>query len=136
MIALLEDSSIKLSDSIDTGNGSYKFYNQTMRDHKPGGYGMISVRRAFELSSNIAISKLVNAQFGSDPQRYIDYITDFGLSQPLGFQMIGEGIPKSKTQPTNRGAASRFPGCLLDMKWSSLHCRFSPFTMQWPIMAG
>jgi cell division protein FtsI (penicillin-binding protein 3) len=101
MIALLEDSSIKLSDSIDTGNGSYKFYNQTMRDHKPGGYGMISVRRAFELSSNIAISKLVNAQFGSDPQRYINYITDFGLSQPLGFQMIGEGIPKIKN-PTDK----------------------------------
>ncbi len=96
MMALLEDSNLKLSDSIDTGEGAYKYYNQTMRDHKPGGYGVISVRQAFEYSSNIAISKLVYNQFGSDPQRYIDYINSFGLSQPLGFQMIGEGIPKIK----------------------------------------
>jgi cell division protein FtsI (penicillin-binding protein 3) len=67
-----------------------------MPDHKPGGYGKISVKRAFEVSSNIAISKMVYARFGSDPQRYIDYINSFGLSQPLGFQMIGEGMPKIK----------------------------------------
>ena len=97
MIALLEDSNVKLTDSIETGNGEYNFYNQTMRDHKPGGYGTISVKEAFELSSNIAISKMVNSQFGSDPQRFINYINSFGLSQPLGFQMIGEGIPKIKT---------------------------------------
>jgi cell division protein FtsI (penicillin-binding protein 3) len=97
MIALLEDSKIKLTDTIDTGKGAYKYYNQTMRDHKPGGYGKISVKQAFEYSSNIAISKMIYNQFGSDPQRYIDYISSFGLSQPLGFQMVGEGIPKIKT---------------------------------------
>ncbi len=96
MIALLEDSKLKLTDSINTGNGTYKFYNHNMIDHKPGGYGTISVKQAFEYSSNIAISKMVYNQFGSDPQRYIDYINSFGLSQPLGFQMIGEGIPKIK----------------------------------------
>lgn len=96
MIALLEDSKLKLNDSIETGTGDYNFYNQTMRDHKPGGYGTISVREAFEVSSNIAISKLVYSQFGSDPQRFIDYIASMGLSQPLGFQMVGEGIPKIK----------------------------------------
>lgn len=96
MVALLEDSNLNLSDSIDTGKGGYKFYNSTMRDHKPGGYGTISVKQAFEYSSNIAISKMVYSQFGSDPQRFIDYIGAFGLSQPLGFQMIGEGIPKIK----------------------------------------
>jgi cell division protein FtsI (penicillin-binding protein 3) len=96
MIALLEDSNLKLTDSIDTGDGKHKFYNSTMPDHKPGGYGKISVKQAFEVSSNIAISKMVYARFGSDPQRYIDYINSFGLSQPLGFQMIGEGMPKIK----------------------------------------
>ncbi len=96
IMALLEDSKLKLSDSMDTGDGAYKFYNQTMRDHKPGGYGTISVREAFEISSNIAISKLIVSQFGSNPQKYIDYINAFGLSQPLGFQMLGEGIPRIK----------------------------------------
>lgn len=96
IIALLEDSKLKLTDSIETGDGLYMFYDRAMRDHKPGGYGTISVKEAFEVSSNIAISKLVYSQFGSDPQRYIDYVNSFGLSQPLGFQMIGEGLPKIK----------------------------------------
>jgi cell division protein FtsI (penicillin-binding protein 3) len=39
---------------------------------------------------------MVYTQFGSDPQKYIDYINSFGLSQPLGFQMMGEGTPKIK----------------------------------------
>jgi cell division protein FtsI (penicillin-binding protein 3) len=97
IIALLEDSNLQLTDSIETGEGAYKFYNQTMRDHKPGGYGTISVKQAFEFSSNIAISKMVYSQFGSDPQKYIDYINSFWLCHsPLGFQMIGEGIPRIK----------------------------------------
>src|SRR5690606_997276 len=41
MIALFEDSNLKPSDSIDTGNGEYKFFDRTMLDHKPGGYGMM-----------------------------------------------------------------------------------------------
>ena len=47
MMALLEDSQIRLSDSIDTGKGAYQFYDKTMRDHKRGGYGVISVAETF-----------------------------------------------------------------------------------------
>jgi cell division protein FtsI (penicillin-binding protein 3) len=97
MIALLEDTNVKLSDSIETGDGNFRFYNNIMRDHKPGGYGTISVREAFEYSSNIAISRMVDSHFGSQPQRFIDYIADFGLTAPLGFQMVGEGVPRVKT---------------------------------------
>lgn len=96
MIALLEDSNLQLTDSIDTGEGAYEFYDRTMRDHKRGGYGKITVQHAFEVSSNIAISKLIENQFGLNPQRYIDYITKMGLTEPLGFQMVGEGIPYIK----------------------------------------
>jgi len=96
MIALLEDTKLKLSDSIDTGDGVYKFYNNEMRDHKPGGYGKMSVRDAFELSSNIAISKMIYNHFGDNPERFIEYLKEMHLDQPLGFQMIGEGIPRIK----------------------------------------
>ncbi|MDQ3393590.1 MAG: transpeptidase family protein [Bacteroidota bacterium] len=96
MIALLEDAKINLEDTIDTGKGGFLFYDRVMRDSKPGGYGKITIKEAFEKSSNIAISKLVNFHFGHDPQRYIDHIYALGLARPLGFQMIGEAIPKIK----------------------------------------
>jgi cell division protein FtsI (penicillin-binding protein 3) len=68
-----------------------------MRDHKPGGYGRISVRQALEYSSNIGVSKMVYARFGDNPGRFVQYLKEMGLTQPLGFQMIGEGNPKIKT---------------------------------------
>ncbi|MGL1886251.1 MAG: transpeptidase family protein [Reichenbachiella sp.] len=97
MIALFEESRISLIDSIDTGEGSMQFYDQTMRDHKPGGYGKLTVQEVFEKSSNIGTAKLIVDEFGDDPARYIDHLGKLGLTKPLGFQMIGEGKPYIKT---------------------------------------
>ncbi len=97
IIALLENSKVQLSDTVDTGNGAYNFYDEVMRDHKPGGYGKITVKEVFEKSSNIGIAKLVTEEFGADPNRFVDYINKIGLADPLGFQMIGEGKPYIKT---------------------------------------
>ncbi|MFT4834901.1 MAG: cell division protein FtsI (penicillin-binding protein 3) [Marinoscillum sp.] len=100
MIALFEDSDIKLTDSVDTGNGAMKFFNETMRDHKPGGYGKLTVQEVFEKSSNIGTAKLITEHFGSKPSKYTDYIKNIGLDKPLGFQMVGEGTPYIK-DPTD-----------------------------------
>jgi cell division protein FtsI (penicillin-binding protein 3) len=96
MIALLEETAISPHDSIDTEGGKFKYYDLEMRDAKPGGYGMLSVQGAFEHSSNVAFVKLMIEHFASKPQRYLDYLKAFGLTQPLGFQMKGEGKPYIK----------------------------------------
>nr|WP_155207617.1 penicillin-binding protein [Xanthovirga aplysinae] len=93
MIALLENTGIKLTDSIDTGNGKYKYFDQTMEDDKPGGYGKLSVADAFAKSSNVAISKLVNDHFSKSPQQFIDELYKMGIGKPFNFQLIGEGVP-------------------------------------------
>ncbi|MCV9387132.1 transpeptidase family protein [Reichenbachiella sp. ABR2-5] len=97
MIALFEESRISLLDSIDTGDGEYAFYDQVMKDHKPGGYGMLSVQQVFEKSSNIGTAKLIVNEFGDDPKRFTDHLERMGLTKPLGFQMVGEGKPYIKT---------------------------------------
>lgn len=99
MMALLEEGAISLSDSIETGNGIYSFFDNAkpMTDAKEGGYGKLTIKEAFEKSSNIGISRLVYDHFMNDPQRFIDYLHQFGLSKPLGFQIIGEGVPRIKT---------------------------------------
>lgn len=94
MIALFEDSNLKLTDTVDTGNGVHRFYKNEIRDHKPGGYGKITVLEAFAKSSNIAVARLADSHFGLKPQRFMDYIRQMGLTEPLGFQLKGEGLPK------------------------------------------
>lgn len=107
MIALLEDSNLKLSDTVDTGEGTYKFYKETVRDHKPGGYGKITIKEAFENSSNIAIAKLVDEHFRLSPDRFMQYIRNMHLTEPLGFQLKGEGIPKFP--PLNKWSGITLP---------------------------
>ena len=102
MIALLEDSNVELTDSIDTGNGEYMFYNKTVRDHEEGGLGKVSVQEAFEHSSNVAMARLVDKHFGIRPQKFVDYLDKLKLSQPLGVQLAGEPIPKIK-RPGDKG---------------------------------
>jgi cell division protein FtsI (penicillin-binding protein 3) len=102
MMALLEDSPVELNDSIDTGNGEFDFYNKTVRDHEEGGLGVVTVQKAFEHSSNVAMAKLVDKHFGLRPQKFIDYIDQLKLSQPLGLQIVGEPTPKIK-RPGQKG---------------------------------
>ena len=95
-MALLEETNLGLTDSIETGKGTYKFYDRTMPDDKRGGFGKITIQEVIEKSSNIGIAKLVDSIFKKKPQKFINYIRQFGLSKPLGFQMVGEGVPLIK----------------------------------------
>ncbi|MDZ4715919.1 MAG: penicillin-binding protein [Cytophagales bacterium] len=94
MMALLEDTNIKLTDTVRTGNGEYTFYNKKVRDHEDGGYGNITIQHAFEVSSNIAMAKLVDKHFGLKPERFVRYADELQLSKPLGLQIAGESAPK------------------------------------------
>jgi len=96
MIALLEETKINLQDTIDTGNGEYKVYDNTVRDHHEGGFGKITIREAFEKSSNIAMAKLAEKHFGSKPQKFYAYLEKLFITKPLGFQIEGEGVPNVK----------------------------------------
>ncbi len=92
MMAALENGKVTLDDSIDTGAGSYMFYEEcVMRDIT--GFGKITVRQAFEKSSNIGISRLIYDRFNQDPQKFLTYIQKFKLSKSFDFQIKGLGKP-------------------------------------------
>jgi cell division protein FtsI (penicillin-binding protein 3) len=96
MMALLEETNIRLSDTIDTGDGEYTFYKSKIRDHEKGGHGKITIEEAFEVSSNIAIAKLADEHFSLKPEKFYEQIEKAGMTRPLGFQIVGEGQPKVK----------------------------------------
>jgi cell division protein FtsI (penicillin-binding protein 3) len=56
----------------------------------------LTIREAFEKSSNVGISKLVDEHFGSSPSKFMAYVDQAGLKEPVGFQLIGEGKPYFK----------------------------------------
>lgn len=98
MLALLEAGKVELTDSIDTGEGTFEFSDRVMTDanaHR-GGYGMLSVEDVFIKSSNVGTARLVEESFGDNPQEFIDIIKATGFGKPLGFQLMGEGVPYIK----------------------------------------
>ncbi|HMQ00093.1 MAG TPA: penicillin-binding protein [Cyclobacteriaceae bacterium] len=101
MMALLEDTNLNLSDTIDTGKGEFTFYKNKVRDHHEGGHGKITIREAFEKSSNIAMARLVDKYFGVKPSKFIEHVDRLKLSQPLGMQISGEAFPKVP-RPTDK----------------------------------
>lgn len=94
MIALLEDGLIKLTDSIDTGNGTRRFYGATMRDYH--ACGKITIQEVFEKSSNVGTSMLIHAAYKNNPQKYIDRLYDLHLGDPMDLKIKGEGRPYIK----------------------------------------
>ncbi len=123
MIALLEDSVIELSDSIETGEGNYVFYDKVMRDHKHGGYGTITVADAFAKSSNIGVSRLINDHFGLKPDEFINYLNKMGLTESLDFQMKGAGAPyiKNPADPSWSGVTLPWMSIGYELKLTPLH---------------
>lgn len=101
MMAILEENgnNLKLTDSVDCAKyGNYKFFDKWMYDSH--GIGKVSVKDVFAYSSNIGIAKLAMETFYQSKetqQKFSQYFTDFGLREPLGFQIKGAATTNIKT---------------------------------------
>ncbi len=96
IMAAMEDGKVDLKDSVDTEDGVFYYYDQPMRDSKKGGYGKITVRKAFEVSSNVGISKTIHRSYSKHPQEFIDRLHKMELGSRLGLRIAGEGRPVIK----------------------------------------
>lgn len=96
MIALLEDGYVSPEDKVDVGNGVVYYYGQKMEDSGDEGLGEITVQRAFEASSNVGISKLVNQSYSGKAEEFVNRLYEMGLNRKLGLEIRGEGKPEIK----------------------------------------
>jgi cell division protein FtsI (penicillin-binding protein 3) len=96
IVALLEDGKIRLNDTIDTGDGWKTYHGATMQDVKKIRDGRISVREAFEKSSNVGISSIAYEAYKDDPAAYVDRLYSMSLNKKLGLEIAGEGKPLIK----------------------------------------
>ncbi len=91
--AALEEGIESPNDMIFADNGSYTYYGTVIRDFEPSGW--ISFRRALELSSNVAFSK-IGRKIGAD--KFYRYARDFGFGAPTGIMLPGE-VPGELPKP-------------------------------------
>lgn len=93
VIIALEDGYVNPEDSLKTGKGVISYFGKKMKDTHTGGYGTITLQRAFELSSNVGISMIINKYYKHQPEKYIKGLEKLHLTEPLGVIIRGEAKP-------------------------------------------
>ncbi len=102
MMALLEDGHVNLYDSIDIEKGKAIFYEEEMVDASRESFNIdtTSVLRAFEISSNVGIAKLVTKYYGNDDKgqarQFIKRLKEMKLHLPVNIEIEGEAKPYIK----------------------------------------
>lgn len=107
LMAALEDDKINLDDTVNAV-GEYQFYNLKLKDSNPYGYGRITIRRAFELSSNV-IARVINNAYRKEPQAFIDRLRSFGIGDSLGIDLQGEPRPTLYAPGTSHWSGISLP---------------------------
>ena len=98
LIVALEDGVVKLTDTINTYNGVYRFHDRDMKDSnwRNGGHGIITVKDVIAYSSNIGISRIINKKYGKsrDTQcEYVNKLYKMGVSKDLRLEIPGYEVP-------------------------------------------
>jgi cell division protein FtsI (penicillin-binding protein 3) len=78
--------------------GKTKYYNDELIDSEKHGIRKTSIKHAFEMSSNVGISKLVQKYYGdnNNAAKFVSHLRDFNLDKPTGIDLSGEAKPYIK----------------------------------------
>ncbi|WP_372776296.1 penicillin-binding transpeptidase domain-containing protein [Mangrovibacterium sp.] len=98
LMVAMEDGYVDTTDVFDTGVGRWEYKGQTIydSDYGHGGHGAISMKKIFELSSNVGVAKIITKYYEGKERDFIDRVYNFGLNKPLGLGFAGEGVPYIK----------------------------------------
>lgn len=106
ILAALETGKIKLTDTVDVGDGIYICKGDTIKDHNwhRGGYGKITIKQGLASSSEIAVYKAMEMAFNGYTQTYYDQLKEIGISNldtPLQMLTAYNSIANNKNNQAN-----------------------------------
>ncbi len=98
-MALLEDKLVDTNTMV--GTGVYQIPGHPIKDSH-GSIGVVTVKKAFEQSSNAAIAKLINDNYNGNPMKFTDHLYDWGFNKKMELQIPGEAQPVVKNIKANK----------------------------------
>lgn len=126
MMALLEDDKVTLDGDIDIERGVKEFSKDKVKvtDSNPMSkhWNVISIRQAFEQSSNVAMAKLADSLYADG--EFSARLNSFHLSEKTGIELSGEGTPM--INDTSRAEWSGISNAWLSFGYES---RLTPLQM-------
>ena len=93
MIALFEDGYVKPTDMVDVEHGQKNYGGAIMRDAEEDANSLVTIKKAFAVSSNVGISKLVYENYMKQPEKYLQHLRDLKLDQQIDMEIPGVAKP-------------------------------------------
>ncbi len=109
MLAVFEDGLVSPETPVDLEKGSWRVGSRTVRDSERHGRNNVTVKQAFELSSNVGMAKLAMTHYGGSPMRFVEHMKKLGIHQPTGLGLRGETKTVIQTPGTRSWSASSLP---------------------------
>lgn len=101
MLSLLEDKKINLRSSVNLEGGVWKINGQTVYDSEEHGLQNVTVKQAFEHSSNVGMAKLAWQYYNTTPNKFVDHLHRLRMDTLTGIDVKGE-IKPVVYRPGNR----------------------------------
>ncbi len=121
ILVALENGNIDINDSVDITTGSIRYFDLTLEDTGEKQHTNISVKKAFEISSNVGISKIIYEKFKGKEKDFINGLYKLRLNQKLGLEIKGEGEPE-----INAPGSPKWSGISLPMVSIGYEVRLTP----------
>jgi len=93
LMALLEHKKVTLDQLVTLENGAWRIAGQTVYDSEVHKENEVTVKHAFELSSNVAMAKMAVANYSGNPQLFLKYLRKIRMDTVTGIDLVGEGKP-------------------------------------------
>jgi Cell division protein FtsI/penicillin-binding protein 2 len=109
MIAVLEDRFTTMNGMVDLNYGRWQVGRRTVYDSEPHHRTNVTIKQAFELSSNVGMAKLAYQYYYKKPNDFVARLKQLKLDQKTGIDLIGEGDPVIKTTASRTWSATSLP---------------------------
>jgi cell division protein FtsI (penicillin-binding protein 3) len=101
LLSLLEDGLINVNDKINIEGGNWEYGGRVVYDAEAHSENEVTIKQAFELSSNVAMAKLMVRNYTNAPYRFLNRLHQLKFDTASGIDLIGEARsnyakPKSK----------------------------------------
>jgi cell division protein FtsI (penicillin-binding protein 3) len=85
--AALDGAGVQPTDMVDCQGGQMTMYGRTLHDDKSDHYGVITVQKALEVSSDVGAAKMA-LKLG--PEKFYSYMRGFGFGDRSGIELPSE----------------------------------------------
>ncbi|HEY8388021.1 MAG TPA: penicillin-binding protein [Parasegetibacter sp.] len=109
LLALLEDKFVTLDHHVNLEGGAWKIGNRTVFDSERHNLTEVTLKKAFEQSSNVGMAKLASTYYGSKPEDFVKHLRRLHLDQVSGIDLLGESNPIIKTPANKSWSATTLP---------------------------